>query len=108
MQEKRRKIILSTRQDLTPNEFIERAEREGIELEKGAVITNEYLAKYLTDGKFTLADRAWAELIFFASTNIWGDFHELVPLTEEQLRQCDLIPDESWKDILTMRIHSWA
>ena len=41
MQEKKRKVILSTRQELTPNEFVERAEREGIELEKGAVITSE-------------------------------------------------------------------
>ena len=42
MQEKRKKVILSTRQELTPNtDFIERAEREGIELEKGAVITSE-------------------------------------------------------------------
>lgn len=46
MQEKKRKIILSTRQELTPNEFVERAEREGIELEKGAVITNEYLDRH--------------------------------------------------------------
>ena len=45
MQEKKRKVILSTRQELTPNDFIERAEREGIELEKGAVITNEYLER---------------------------------------------------------------
>ena len=46
MQEKKRKVILSTRQELTPNEFVERAEREGIELEKGAVITNEYLDRH--------------------------------------------------------------
>ena len=46
MQEKKRKIILSTRQELTPNKFVERAEREGIELEKGAVITNEYLDRH--------------------------------------------------------------
>lgn len=49
MQEKRRKVILSTRQDLTPNEFVERAEREGIELDKGAVITNEYLERHYDD-----------------------------------------------------------
>ena len=49
MQEKKRKIILSTRQELTPNEFVERAEREGIELEKGAVITNEYLDRHYED-----------------------------------------------------------
>ena len=46
MQEKKRKVILSTRQELTPNEFVERAEREGIELEKGAVITNEYVERH--------------------------------------------------------------
>ena len=47
MQEKRKKVILSTRQELTPgNDFIERAEREGIELEKGAVITTEYLERH--------------------------------------------------------------
>ena len=49
MQEKKRKIILSTKQELTPNDFIERAEREGIELEKGAVITNEYLNRHYDD-----------------------------------------------------------
>ena len=49
MQEKKRKIILSTRQELTPNEFVERAEREGIELEKGAVITSEYLDRNYED-----------------------------------------------------------
>ena len=49
MQEKRRKVILSTRQELTPNDFVERAEREGIELEKGAVITNEYLERHYDD-----------------------------------------------------------
>ena len=43
MQEKRKKVILSKRQQLTPNEFVERAERDGIELEKGAAITTEYL-----------------------------------------------------------------
>ncbi|MBQ2125666.1 MAG: hypothetical protein II196_07745, partial [Spirochaetales bacterium] len=37
------------RQELTPNEFVERAEREGIELEKGAVITNEYLDRHYED-----------------------------------------------------------
>ena len=49
MQEKKRKVILSTRQELTPNEFVEHAEREGIELEKGAVITNEYLDRHYED-----------------------------------------------------------
>ena len=49
MQEKKRKVILSTRQELTPNEFVERAEREGIELEKGAVITNEYLDRHYNE-----------------------------------------------------------
>ena len=46
MLDKKRKIILSTRQELTPSDFIERAEREGIELEKGAVITTEYLERH--------------------------------------------------------------
>ena len=46
MQEKRKKIILSKRQELMADEFIERAEREGIELEKGAVLTNEYLERH--------------------------------------------------------------
>ena len=49
MQEKKRKVILSTKQELTPNDFIERAERDGIELEKGAVITNEYLNRHYED-----------------------------------------------------------
>ena len=46
MQEKRKKIILSSKQELLTDDFIERAEREGIELEKGAVITNEYLERH--------------------------------------------------------------
>ena len=49
MQEKRKKVILSTRQELTQNAFVERAEREGIELEKGAVITTEYLERHYED-----------------------------------------------------------
>lgn len=49
MQEKRKKIILSKRQELMPDEFVERAEREGIELDKGAVITNEYLERHYED-----------------------------------------------------------
>ena len=46
MQEKRKKIILNTRKQLMQNELIERAEREGIELEKGATITNEWLEQH--------------------------------------------------------------
>ena len=49
MQEKRKKVILSKRQQLTPNEFVERAERDGIELEKGAAITTEYLNRNYED-----------------------------------------------------------
>ena len=51
MQEKRRKVILSHKQELIDNnnDFIERAERDGIELEKGAVITNEYLERNRED-----------------------------------------------------------
>lgn len=49
MQEKRKKIILSRRQELMADDFVERAEREGIELEKGAVITNEYLERHYED-----------------------------------------------------------
>ena len=45
MQETRKKVILSARQELMQDEFVERAERDGIELEKGATITNEYLKK---------------------------------------------------------------
>ena len=46
MQEKRKKIILSRRQELMADDFVERAEREGIELDKGAVLTNEYLERH--------------------------------------------------------------
>ena len=50
MIEKKKKIILNSRQQLMNNQdFIERAERDGIELEKGAVITNEYLERNKTD-----------------------------------------------------------
>jgi len=46
MQEKRKKVILNNRKQLLETELIERAEREGIELEKGATITNEWLERY--------------------------------------------------------------
>ena len=46
MQEKRKEVILSSRQNLMQEDFIEHAEREGIELEKGAVITNTYLEQH--------------------------------------------------------------
>ncbi len=46
MQEKRKTVILSGRQNLMQQDFAEHAEREGIELEKGAVITNEYLERH--------------------------------------------------------------
>lgn len=45
MQKKRKKVILNARQQLM-NEQIERAEREGIELEKGATITSEWLERH--------------------------------------------------------------
>lgn len=45
MVEKKRKVILSARQELLADQFIEKAEREGIELEKGAVLTSEYLTR---------------------------------------------------------------
>lgn len=43
------------------------------------------------DGRFTHADRLWAELIFSAELD--GVADEL-PLTDAQLRQCDLIADD--------------
>ena len=46
MQEKRKKVILNSRKQLLETELIERAEREGIELEKGATITNEWLERH--------------------------------------------------------------
>ena len=49
MQEKRKKVILSSRQELLAEDFVEHAERDGIELEKGAVITNEYLERHKDD-----------------------------------------------------------
>ena len=49
MQEKKKKVILSSRQELMRDEFVERAERDGIELEKGAVLTNEYLERNYDD-----------------------------------------------------------
>ena len=49
MQEKRRKVILSSRQELMAEDFVERAEREGIELDKGAVLTNEYMTRHYSE-----------------------------------------------------------
>ena len=49
MVEKRKKVILSDRQKLLKEEIIEKAERNGIELEKGAVLTNEYLSRHFEE-----------------------------------------------------------
>ena len=51
MQEKKRKVILGSRETLLrgSENSIERATRDGIELEKGAVITNEYLERHKND-----------------------------------------------------------
>ena len=46
MQEKRKKVILGNRKRLLETELIERAERDGIELEKGASITAEWLERH--------------------------------------------------------------
>lgn len=46
MQNKRKEVILSARQKLMDEDFVERAERDGIELEKGAAITTEYMTKH--------------------------------------------------------------
>ena len=46
MQEKRKKVILSNRKQLLETDLIQRAEREGIELEKGASITAEWLERH--------------------------------------------------------------
>ena len=57
MQEKKKKVILTARQKLMQdNEYIEIAEREGIELEKGAVLTQKYLIEHEEDL------RKWADL----------------------------------------------
>lgn len=50
MQEKKRKIVLTARQKLLQNsEYIEKAEREGIELDKGSVLTQAYLERHEED-----------------------------------------------------------
>ena len=50
MQEKKKKVILTARQKLmNENDYIEVAEREGIELEKGAVLTQKYLTEHEED-----------------------------------------------------------
>ena len=41
------------------------------------------------DGKFTLADGVWCDLIYFAEMN---DVMDMIPLTEAQIRQADMIP----------------
>ena len=41
------------------------------------------------DGKFTLADGVWCDLIYFAELN---DVMDMIPLTEAQIRQADMIP----------------
>ena len=50
MQEKKRKVVLTARQKLLQNsEYIEKAEREGIELDKGSVLTQAYLERHEED-----------------------------------------------------------
>ena len=49
MRDEKRQVILNIKQKFTPDSFTERAVREGIELEKGAVLTNEYLERHFED-----------------------------------------------------------
>ena len=51
MKEEKKKIILSSRQELMNQEFIEKPKKEGIELEKGTIITEEYLRRHEEDLK---------------------------------------------------------
>lgn len=51
MKEEKKKVILNSRQELLQQDFIERAEREGIELEKGSIITEDYLIRHEEDLK---------------------------------------------------------
>ena len=41
------------------------------------------------DGKFTLADGVWCDLIYYAQLN---DVMDMIPLTDAQIRQADMIP----------------
>ena len=56
MQEKRKKVILGNRKRLLETELIERAERDGIELEKGA--SNFTELKELLDATDFVAENA--------------------------------------------------
>lgn len=51
MKDEKRKVILSSRQELLQQDFVEKAEREGIELEKGSIITEDYLVRHEEDLK---------------------------------------------------------
>ena len=85
MVEKKKKVILSSRQKLLENnDFIERAEREGIELEKGAVITNEYLERHRAELEkwvnfFTVYPDIYLDIInIFIFNNIINKFKFLI------------------------------
>ena len=50
MQEKKKKVILTARQKLmADSDYIEVAQREGVELEKGSVLTQKYLEEHEQD-----------------------------------------------------------
>lgn len=46
MKQSKKKIILNNRQELLSQDFVERPKREGIELEKGSIITEEYMVRH--------------------------------------------------------------
>ena len=46
MEVKKKKILLTARQELMDSPFVERAERDGIELDKGSIVTEDYMAAH--------------------------------------------------------------
>lgn len=69
MKEEKRKVILGSRQELLQQDFVERAEREGIELEKGSIITEDYLIRHEEDLK------KWVTLF-----SVYPDVFERAPI----------------------------
>ena len=46
METKKKKVILTARQELMDSPFVEKAERDGIELDKGSIVTEDYMAAH--------------------------------------------------------------
>lgn len=85
MIEKKKKVILGNKKELFDNDLIERASRDGIELKKGIVLTQDYLERHEEDLKkwvnlFTAYPDYYLDLIRPANSNFGLFFYQRITI----------------------------